>query len=100
MPKNSDTSSSGPGKYENSGRGADDAHGADALDMCDSAVVLDTIGAVLHAGDSIQFGTTRDGGAVVIQLYSEGAIDKLYAASQEELEHKLQAIQETAQTPF
>jgi len=96
MSKDSGSDSSGPGKYANSETGASHVLGAHALDALDSVVLQDVISAVLHTGDAIQFGLTRDGGAVVITMYSEGALDKVYAATQEELQMKLEGIQVAA----
>jgi hypothetical protein len=77
-------------------RGSKTAHGVDAFDGCDTSVLLGAVKAVLSNGDAIQFATTRDQGAVVITLYSEAGIDKVYAVTGVELQEVCVAVQDVA----
>jgi hypothetical protein len=98
MSKSAAPDSTGPTRYGNLRGGAGNAHGAEALAEADSSVLLTAIASVLLAGDAILFGTTRDGGAVAMQLFSGDTTDKVYAASRPELEDALRAITAAATT--
>jgi hypothetical protein len=98
MSKHSESDSAGARKYGHSNNASGTAHGAEALIALDSVALADVVNAVVGVGDSIQFGVTRDGGAVVITLYSEGGIDKVYASTTEELQDKFQEIEAAATT--
>lgn len=94
--KHSEPESGTAGKYQRSRTSAGVAHGAAAISGLDPAVLSETLSAVLGVGDAISFAATRDGGAVVITMLSEGTVDKLYAATVEELQETLQGVLEAA----
>lgn len=96
MPKSAGNDSSGPGKYAKPSVSGGTVHGAEAFQDVDPLTVHTCLCAVLMAGDGILLGTTRDGGAVVIQMFSGDATDKLYASTALELEDVLQGIQDVA----
>lgn len=92
MSQSADGSSNSGSKYTRSRRGSGSAHGARALAECSPALLQSTIVSVLESGDAITLGTTRDGGAVSIALYSDGVVEKLYGASLEELTMLLEDV--------
>jgi hypothetical protein len=92
MPRHSKPDSTGPTRYGSSQSTAGDARGAAALALTTAELLRETVTAVLNAGDAILIGTTRDGGAVAIQLFSGDRVDRLYAATLEELQETLQGV--------
>lgn len=96
MSKKQESESSGPGKYGHSNNAVGSAHGVEALENLDSVALADMVNAVVGAGDAVQLGLSRDGGTVVITLYSEGAVDKVYASTTEELQDKFLEIEAAA----
>lgn len=96
MSKHSEPESNGGGKYSQFSGKSPDAHGAQALAEVDTLLLAQAVVAVLTVGDAILFGTTRDGGAVAMQLFSGTELDKLYGATQEELTDRLRGIVEAA----
>lgn len=97
MPKSSQNDLPTDGKYAPKTTGATGPRGAAALDQVEAELVRTAIVAVLTAGDAILLGTTRDGGAVAMQLYSGDNIDKLYGSGTGELSTLLQGLVEAAQ---
>jgi len=98
MSKRADNDLHGPGKYAPNGVATGAVHGPAILDDLEPGVLLNAIRAVLVVGDAILFGTTRDGGAVAMQLYSGEDIDKIYAATLPALEDALRGITFAAST--
>lgn len=80
-----------------SGTPANGARGADAVLELPSHVLQDVVAAVLRVGDAIGFAATRDGGAVVITMLSDGGQDKLYCGSVDELIEVLDSVLRIAQ---
>lgn len=64
----------------------------------DSAVKSDAIDAVTALGDGILFGSSADGGVLVVTVYSGGQAHRKYAHDAEEAEILLSSIIKTAQT--
>lgn len=96
MSKSAKDISPGGGKYGNAATPTQEPHGAVILADIDADLLRDTLAEVLVSGDAMLWGTTRDGGAVVIQMFSGDASDKLYASTAGELEDKLRAVREVA----
>lgn len=96
MSNSADGDSPKPGKYDRTKGQGKVPHGAEAFGELDPALVHQAITAVIRAGDAILVGTTRDGGAVAMQLYSGDALDKLYGATAEELAEVLQGVYDAA----
>lgn len=59
-------------------------------------IVQDAIDAITGAGDLVSFSRTRDGGACVVCIVSEGVVVKAYATDCEELRDALVAATEGA----
>lgn len=94
--KNSEPESGTVGKYQRSPKSAGVARGVGAIRELDSHVLSETICTVLDVGDAISFATTRDGGAVVITMLSDGSVDKLYAATAGEMHETLESVRDAA----
>lgn len=98
MSKSSENASPGPGKYGTAKTSSDVVHGADALMEINAELIQECLHAVVQAGDAMLVGTSRDGGTLVIQMFSGDASDKLYASTAEELTLTLEGIREAAST--
>lgn len=59
-------------------------------------IVPDAIDAITGAGDLVSFSRTRDGGACVVCIVSDGVVVKAYATDCEELREALVAATEGA----
>lgn len=97
MSKSSENVSPGGGKYQKAATSSGSAHGVEALQEVDPALLHSAVCAVLQAGDAVLLGTTRDGGAVAMQLYSGDSLDKLYCATLEELQDALRGVLSVAE---
>jgi hypothetical protein len=51
-----------------------------------------TVDRILATGDALMFSRTSDGGAIAITLFTDGGKEKVYSASQEELDANWQAL--------
>jgi len=78
------------------GSGGGGARGVQALQALKPALVHGMVCAVLGQGDAVLFGTTREGGAIMLQLFSGEESDKLYASSLEELEELVKGVEAVA----
>jgi hypothetical protein len=92
MSKHAEKDSSTPGRYAKSLGSVDGAHGAVALSLCGAQEIQDALVAVLIVGDAVLFGTTRDGGAVVMTLFSGESTDKVFASTVEDLQEAFSGI--------
>lgn len=61
-------------------------------DGVDTALIAEAVSATTALGDGILFGTSADGGVLVVTVYSGGQAHRKYAHGAEEAEVLLQAI--------
>lgn len=85
-------SKEGNPRYEHIGRTQDERC---PIASASPDLLADAIQSVAAAGDLLSFGSTRDGGAWLVAVYSNGVRYPQYAHSAEELEAVLREIVES-----
>jgi hypothetical protein len=90
------TTNPAAGGQRYAGFGSPGAREAMSFSAIGGNILQDAIDAVTGAGDLVSFSRTRDGGAVVVSIVSDGAVLKAYAADLEELRDALVTATEAA----
>lgn len=93
MPSRKDSPAGPPGRKYTRGASSHADSGL-SYSQADAALLRDVVATVTDAGDAVLFGRTSDGGALVAHFMSAGHLEKVYAASVEELDTILQTALE------
>jgi len=92
MPKSSEKPSGSIDRYERRGVSQESVRGVKALAETPPVMCHQCVVAILTAGDAVLFGTTRDGGAIAVQVMAGTEVAKFYASSQDEVQELLQEL--------